>query len=397
MRQICVAVIVACGLVVAHLIAIPIPSFAQQDGIVSPDGKYVAVLVTNGRDKHYQIKERASGRIIFTTSARYKTPNDVKGGAFSPDSQKFAAIYHYGHKGPHTWIVVWWVTTGLRDSWWKYEGFLRTVPSEIFPTTSPPSANPMYADLVITSHSVSKGIVHTGEPFQYQVSFINAGSAASGDFVIRFWLNNAHHADVNAPSFGVGQQDLAYADFAGLSTGDHSLAVCLDADNQVPELNENNNCTSYGLQVWPPFTGSAQDPGNADVSAADSHSSLPTLAPTPTNTPAPFQILAPAYGACLEQSAQFEWVDNIGLRGGHVYEIVVWRSGEDPLRTSRGMTKVDTRTSRLIDLNYLDDQREWFAPGEYEWGVLEIIPEPYQRIRLLSSSKFTYVRGAPCR
>jgi hypothetical protein len=123
----------------------------------------------------------------------------------------------------------------------------------------------------------------------------------------------------------------------------------------------------------------------------------PTNTPVPTNTLAPFQILAPAYGACLEQSAQFEWVDNIGLPAGHVYEIVVWRSGEDPFRHSRGMTQADTRTSRLIDLNYLDDQREWFAPGEYEWGVFEITTEPYQRVRLLGSSKFTFVRGAPCR
>ncbi|MEZ4680681.1 MAG: hypothetical protein R2932_41350 [Caldilineaceae bacterium] len=124
-----------------------------------------------------------------------------------------------------------------------------------------------------------------------------------------------------------------------------------------------------------------------------------TMAPTPTPTaiPAPFRILGPANGTCIEHSTQIDWVDTIGLAAGHVYEIVVWRSGEDPMSQSRGITKADLRTSRLIDMDYLDDQRDWFGPGEFRWGILEIISEPYQRIRLLADGgTFRFVRGTAC-
>src|SRR5207248_10705099 len=97
--------------------------------IISPDNKFEAVLVgvpKSGNDAHYQIRERGSERPIFTTRARYKnTPSDVKFASFSRDSQKFAAGYHYRN---YTWINVYWVTTGLLDSSWKYDGWIRNFP-----------------------------------------------------------------------------------------------------------------------------------------------------------------------------------------------------------------------------------------------------------------------------
>lgn len=129
----------------------------------------------------------------------------------------------------------------------------------------------------------------------------------------------------------------------------------------------------------------------------------PTAWPTPTSTPQPtrvvppFQTLQPANGACLTQGAQFEWQDNLGLPPGQLYEIVLWRAGEEPLKSSRGITKADTRTSRWIDLDYLDDQRDWFAPGDYNWGILAISADPYQRHTVLGvGGWFRYVRGAHC-
>jgi hypothetical protein len=108
-------------------------------------------------------------------------------------------------------------------------------------------------------------------------------------------------------------------------------------------------------------------------------------------------VLAPSPGACIEHGAQFEWVDNTGLPASHIYEIIVWKTGEEPLRDGKGITKPDLRTSRTLDLDYLDDQREWFAPGEYLWGVIEIAENPYQRFRLLGEGgNFQYVRGERC-
>ncbi len=99
----------------------------------------------------------------------------------------------------------------------------------------------------------------------------------------------------------------------------------------------------------------------------------------------------------MVQGAQFEWQDNVGLAPGYLYEIVVWRDGEDPMRSSRGVTKADTRTSRWIDLDYLDDQRDWFAPGDYNWGILAISADPYQRHMVLGvGGWFRYMRGASC-
>src|SRR5690349_15681352 len=80
--------------------------------LVSPDGRYKAVQVRGDAGVHYQVTDTKSGQLIFTTKAQYDTPNDVKGGVFSPDSKEFAAIYHYGHEGTYTWIGVWSTQTG---------------------------------------------------------------------------------------------------------------------------------------------------------------------------------------------------------------------------------------------------------------------------------------------
>jgi hypothetical protein len=176
------------------------------------------------------------------------------------------------------------------------------------------------------------------------------------------------------------------------TAGDNSYGMHLSLWFSAPDAV--NSLNTY--PVARPFAGSV-------VSRRQSPPPTPTPWPTPTPTPQPtrvmlpFQTLQPANGACLAQGAQFEWQDNIGLPAGYLYEIVVWRAGEDPMRASRGITKADTRTSRWIDLDYLDDQRDWFAPSDYFWGVLAISAEPYQRHQLLGlGGQFRYVRGAGC-
>jgi hypothetical protein len=97
----------------AHAPTAPPPENAGcQLKLRSPDGRYQASEVGTGNDIHYKVTDMSTGHELFTTQAQYKTPNDVKAGTFSPDSQEFAAAYHYGHEGSYTWIGVWNVGTG---------------------------------------------------------------------------------------------------------------------------------------------------------------------------------------------------------------------------------------------------------------------------------------------
>lgn len=216
--------------------------------ILSPDGRYEAMLIVNGKNKHYQIRNRSTGQTVFKTHARFKnTPSDVKGAAFSQDSQKFAAIYHYGHKGAETWIGVWWVSTGLLDSSWRYKGWQRTIPPEVWGAGSPSVQS---QDLVIIYHGVNPAFPSAGQSFQYDVTFANFGNVPTGGFGVRFYLNGAPYQDVDSSTLTPGQRGYAFGHFPhGLAKGDYELAVCLDPFSQVAEANESNNCTYFGLKV----------------------------------------------------------------------------------------------------------------------------------------------------
>lgn len=100
---------------------------AQDSPLRSSDGKYQAELVGSGNDWHYQVKKVETGEVVLTTHAQYPTPNDVKAGMFSPDSKEFAAAYHYGHKGPYTWIGVWDFKTGKRVRAEERDGWIRNI------------------------------------------------------------------------------------------------------------------------------------------------------------------------------------------------------------------------------------------------------------------------------
>lgn len=99
-------------LLVGVCLLVAVAVLAQSGGLRSPDGKYQAVQVGTGSDRHYQVKEVGTDRVVLTTQAQYRTPNDVKTGLFSPDGKEFAAAYHYGHEGTYTWIGIWSLETG---------------------------------------------------------------------------------------------------------------------------------------------------------------------------------------------------------------------------------------------------------------------------------------------
>lgn len=103
--------------------------WAQSGALLSPDKKYQAIQVGSGDDVHYQVKEVDTERVVLTTTAQYRTPNDVKAGLFSLDSKEFAAGYHYGHEGKYTWLGIWNLETGQRVRTERKSGWTRDLAS----------------------------------------------------------------------------------------------------------------------------------------------------------------------------------------------------------------------------------------------------------------------------
>ena len=94
--------------------------------LTSPDGRFGArKLEKKPGDIHYQVFEKATNRILFTTTAQFETANDVKAGEFSRDSKLFAAYYHYS-KPDYTWVGVWSTETGSRAYTKRLTGWVTT-------------------------------------------------------------------------------------------------------------------------------------------------------------------------------------------------------------------------------------------------------------------------------
>lgn len=129
---------------------------------------------------------------------------------------------------------------------------------------------------------------------------------------------------------------------------------------------------------------------------------LPTLHSTPFPTPISMypsvQNWQPISGSCLTKGAQFQWQDSNVLTSGHLYEIIVWHDGEDPVAHGLGMASSTDGNRLYIDLDTLNNYREWFTSGTaYYWGILDVTTEPYIRHRLVGvGGWFWYVRHASC-
>jgi hypothetical protein len=95
---------------------------------LSASERYAAALVQTGTGRHYEVRARASATALFTTRAQFTSLNDAKAGLFSRDGKRFAAIYHYGHAGPETWLGLWEVPTGRFLGARLMPGYLTSVP-----------------------------------------------------------------------------------------------------------------------------------------------------------------------------------------------------------------------------------------------------------------------------
>lgn len=77
-----------------------------------PNNIYGAVRVQDFGE-HYQVRDKASNAVIFTTEAQFQDNNDVKTCVFSGDGGRFAAAYHYASDtGGYTWVGVWSIASG---------------------------------------------------------------------------------------------------------------------------------------------------------------------------------------------------------------------------------------------------------------------------------------------
>lgn len=116
----------------------------------SPNGRYRAEPVGSFPSIHYQISDEASGEELFRTRFLDTDGNDLKRGAFSPDSKYFAAVYMYcgamtrglpkkglasradvkrgvphGQEiGPVTWIGIWEIASGKRVMEKRLKGYI---------------------------------------------------------------------------------------------------------------------------------------------------------------------------------------------------------------------------------------------------------------------------------
>lgn len=125
---------------------------------------------------------------------------------------------------------------------------------------------------------------------------------------------------------------------------------------------------------------------------------VPTLSviPTPTNnnvTPTPTTLpsnaiilLGPTDGFTVSGRVKFDWKwksADAQLRSGQAFELVFWKSGQDPFKEGFGIAAPTRDTDVTVDdLNELDKRLPQLEPGEYLWGVILVNKDPYKRIKL---------------
>jgi len=108
-------------------------------------------------------------------------------------------------------------------------------------------------------------------------------------------------------------------------------------------------------------------------------------------TTATVVLLEPVAKDTLTDKRSFRWQANFSLPPGYAFELVFWQAGQDPLRHGKGYAGLSTETRVNASANSFQQRN---APeGEYRWGVLLVIKEPYQRIKYLGGDQVIYVKG----
>ncbi|MCB0188983.1 MAG: hypothetical protein KDE31_32160, partial [Caldilineaceae bacterium] len=121
--------------------------------------------------------------------------------------------------------------------------------------------------------------------------------------------------------------------------------------------------------------------------------------PTPIPSPSPafidlasanVTIIEPDVGDTLAGKRPFRWKANFSLPPGYAFEVIFWRHGQDALTQGKGYAGSTTDTTLNAEANNFRIRN---APeGEYQWGVILIRAEPYQRVKFLGGGQVIYVR-----
>jgi len=113
----------------------------------------------------------------------------------------------------------------------------------------------------------------------------------------------------------------------------------------------------------------------------------PTLRPTPTlNTAAgPYAatIQTPGDGHNSRSPVPFAWSADAPLAPGQEFEVVFWNANSESEAQARGWVRSSPQTQVVIPADKA-------PPGVYQWALLLVTTEPYQRIRRLAGP-FTLV------
>ncbi len=121
--------------------------------------------------------------------------------------------------------------------------------------------------------------------------------------------------------------------------------------------------------------------------------------PPPTATPAitigTVQLVAPADNNAGTGLQQFQWTANFAPTPGLAFELVFWREGQSALGNGFGLAAPTTGNRVNVDLVALDQGLgALLDPGPYQWGILLVQTNPYQRIQLVSPTyRFRFERS----
>ncbi|MCB0132523.1 MAG: protein kinase [Caldilineaceae bacterium] len=128
-----------------------------------------------------------------------------------------------------------------------------------------------------------------------------------------------------------------------------------------------------------------------------------TFTPAPTATPTPIPVTSsllvlvrPGNGTSDGGVQAFEWTTSIVPGANQGFELVFWRNGQDPIASGFGLAAPTTSERVTVNLDQLDQTLgDLLEPGDYQWGLLLVQTEPYQRLQFLGQQQsFQYVRNS---
>lgn len=133
--------------------------------------------------------------------------------------------------------------------------------------------------------------------------------------------------------------------------------------------------------------------------ATPTRPATPTAAPTPTPAPpvgGSVTLLEPL-DAVLQGRPTFRWSTDVRLAENQYFELVFWPVGRDAMSSSFGPAGSTKETSLVVNLDKAADALpNLFQAGqEYQWGILLVELNPYQRLQYLGGGqRFRFERSS---